>query len=103
MAAQYDRLPPGPVALAAFEAALFEAGPDGLSPALLALVHVPGLPKVSMAFRWACIQNLRERGRCVVTHYKSTRNGARPDEMRTCYRHACHVKDRTIQNTENSQ
>ena len=72
----YDRLPPGPIALAAFEAALYEAGPDGLTPSLLANVHVPGLPYLAPVFRLACIQALRDKGKCRVTHIPYTRKGS---------------------------
>ena len=89
MSPNYDR-DPGPIARAAFETALRDAGAAGLDSAALALVHVPGLPRVSMRFRLAVVAQLVSMRRCVVHTVPYTVPG-RADLSRPVYRHACHA------------
>lgn len=89
MPSNYDR-DPGPIARAAFEWALQNAGPAGIDSAGLALVHVPGLPRVSMRFRLETIRQLISMRRCYVEAVPYAVAGRR-QETRPVYRHACHA------------
>lgn len=86
----YNRLPPGPIALAAFEQALRDAGPAGINPSVLANVHVPGLPYLAIEFRLACIRALESRGRCRTIRTPYTRKGSE-HLYKTTYYHPCHI------------
>jgi hypothetical protein len=82
---------PGPIARAAFSRALDRAGPAGLDPAGLALVHVPGLVRPVISYRHEVIGQLISMGICVVEYVTTDPRGGRPHSTRPVYRHVRHA------------